>query len=279
MNPEHRMQQVHDHYDGVGRTLAAILNERSLHGDGWTHEAGWNINGTVRVFRPDGMGFSLGRFNTHRKGAAGRRLTIEGLYPSGWGGARETSITVDKDRRVPEIADEIVRRLLPGYFPTWQKAMEEEHTAEKNRQARILMNRRLEAELPGLSSAGGPRDPQPDRKQSYWSDGSHSLQRPPRVATSGSATLSLDATTVGLKLSNVPAELALTILSLLRSDRVLEGTIVDRTLPSDRKALPAVSQVLRGEFTTSPRQTHSRRPLAAPRTADAGAATDTPRSR
>ncbi|MFJ1742631.1 hypothetical protein ACIOG4_28645 [Streptomyces microflavus] len=257
MKPEHEMQQVRDHYDGVGRALAAILNERRLHGTGWSHETVLNIHGHVRVFRPDGMGFFLIRLNTSRKGTAGRRLTIGGLYPSGWDDSSEDSITVDKDRPVPEIANDIARRLLPGYVPKWQKAMEEEHTAEKNRRARILMNRRLEAELPGLSSAGGPRHPQPDRTKSYWNDGSHSLQMPPKVAISGSTKLSPDAATVAMEMSNVPAELALTILGLLRSARVLEGTIVDSAYPAGKDALATASRVLRGELTSGSDRTPS----------------------
>ncbi|MFB6881259.1 hypothetical protein ACFCY8_10535 [Streptomyces noursei] len=246
MQHTEQMQRVHDHYDALGRALAEVLNQRDLHGGGWTHEAGWNIYGAVSVFHPDGLGFSLCRWNTHRKGDAGRRLTINGIYPGSWGGARASAITVGKDRRVPEIASEIVRRLLPDYLPTLCKAQAQMRISEEHRRARVAMNRHLEAVVPGLSSAGAPRHPEPDRTRSYWYGGKYSPESGPAVLASGSVALSLDATHVTLKLSDVPAELALTVLSLLSPNPVLEG-VVHRALPAQPKALPAVSRTIPGE--------------------------------
>ncbi|MEW2434370.1 hypothetical protein AB0952_09315 [Streptomyces caniferus] len=246
MHHNEKMQRVHDHYDVLGRALADVLNHRGLHGGGWTYEAGWNVNGAVSLFHPDGLGFSLCRWNTHRKGAAGRRLTINGIYPGCWGGARAAAITVDKDRHVPEIANEIERRLLPDYLPTLREALAQKHIAEEHRRARVAMNRRLEAAVPGLSSAGAPRHPEPGRTRSYWYGGRYSPEGSPAVLASGNVTLSGDATHATLKLNDVPAEVALKILALLAPGFVLEG-IVHRALPSQPKAIPAVSYVVLGE--------------------------------
>ncbi|MFD3422629.1 hypothetical protein [Streptomyces decoyicus] len=249
MHHTEEMQRVHDHYDALGRALADVFNSRGLHGGGWTHEAGRNIFGAVSLYHPDGLGFSLCRLNTHRKGPAGRRLTIDGIYPGCWGGARTAAITVDKDRRVTEIANEIERRLVPDYLPTLREAMTQMRIAEDNRRAREAMNRRLEATVPGLSSAGAPRHPEPSRTRSYWYGGRYSRKVGPKVLASGSVTLNLDATHATLKLSDVPSEVALQILSLLTPTRALEGE-VHQALPARPKSIPAVSRVVPGEILT-----------------------------
>ncbi|MFJ8676697.1 hypothetical protein, partial [Streptomyces sp. NPDC093589] len=241
----HREEHFHDHFDALGRALADVFNHRGLHG-GWSHEAGWNVFGAVSLFHPDGLGFSLCRWNTHRKGPAGRRLTINGIYPGCWGGARAADITVDKDRRVTEIADEIERRLLPDYLPTLQEAWAEKRIAEKHSRARVFMNQRLEAAVPGLSAAGAPRHPEPDRTRSYWYDRQESPEGGPAVLASGSVFLSRDATHATLKLNDVPAEVALKILSLLAPRPALEGC-VHQALPAQSKALPAVGRIVLGE--------------------------------
>ncbi|MFH0246179.1 hypothetical protein ACGRHY_28025 [Streptomyces sp. HK10] len=246
MHPTEEMQHVHDHYDALGRALAEVLNHRNIQGGGWTHEASWNIHGSVSLSHPAELGFLLHRTNTHRRGDAGRRLTIDGVYPSCWGGPRAASITVGMNRPVPRIADEIVRRLLPDYLTTVQEALAQLRVDEEHRRARAAMNRRMEAILPGLGSAGGPRHPEPDRTRSYWHGGRYGL-RPRSAVASGSVALNADASHMDMKLSGVPADLALTILALLASTPVPEGTVAAGTLPAERKTLPSVSRAVCGE--------------------------------
>ncbi|WP_431983940.1 hypothetical protein [Streptomyces qinglanensis] len=259
MKPSDEIQRVHDHYDALGRALADEFNHRGVHGGGWQHKAGRSIDGNVTLSHPDGLGFSLVRMHTYRKGAAGRRLTISGVYPGCWGGSRAASITVDKDRRVSEIACEIVRRLLPDYMPTWREAMEELRIAEERRRARVVMNRRMEAMLPGLGPAGGtPPEEDPDRTHSFWSGGRHALEDRP-VMAGGSATLRLDAQSIDLKLSDVPAELALSILRMLVPDNALQGVVMDRTPPTPPDSLPPPRRVIRGELRSATTDTESDR--------------------
>ncbi|WP_106437068.1 hypothetical protein [Streptomyces prunicolor] len=247
MLPSEEMQLVSDHYDALGRALVDALNYRDIQGGGWTHEPGWNVQGSVLLRHPAGLGVSLVRMNTHRKGDAGRRLTIDGVYPSCWGGARADSITVGMDRPALRIADEIVRRFLPDYLETLVEALKQTRIAEERRQARIVMNRRLEHALPGLSAAGSPRHPEPARSRSYWYGGEYS-QGPTPVLASGNVTLRADATHMDLKLTDVPAELALKILEMLHPSRVLEGVVTGRAIEQEQAALPRAKRLILGEL-------------------------------
>ncbi|MDX3066257.1 MULTISPECIES: hypothetical protein [Streptomyces] len=254
MLPSEEMQLVSDHYDALGRALADTLNHRDIQGGGWTHEPGWNVHGSVLLRHPANLGVSLVRMNTHRKGDAGRRLTIDGIYPSCWGGARVTPITVGMDRPALRIADEIVRRLLPDYLETLAEALKETRIAEENRRARVVMNRRLEGVLPGLSAAGSPRHPEPSRSRSYWYGGQYSTGPTP-IAASGNVTLRADATHMDLKLTDVPAELALKILEMLRPSPVLEGVVTGRAIEPAHAALPRAERLIPGELVDRTRST------------------------
>ncbi|MEV7887502.1 hypothetical protein ACWD3I_25960 [Streptomyces sp. NPDC002817] len=247
MQPSEEMQLVSDHYDALGRALVDTLNHRDIQGGGWTHEPGWNVQGSVLLHHPADLGVSLVRMNTHRKGDAGRRLTIDGVYPSCWGGARVAPITVGMDRPALRIADEIVRRLLPDYLETLVKALKETRVAEEHRRARAVMNRRLEGVLPGLSGAGSPRHPEPARSRSYWYGGQYS-QGPTPVLASGTVTLRADAAHMDLKLTDVPTELGLKILEMLRPSPVIEGVITGRAIEPAQGALPRAERLITGEL-------------------------------
>lgn len=254
MLPSEEMQLVSDHYDALGRALVDTLNHRDIQGGSWTHEPGWNVHGSLLLRHPANLGVSLVRMNTHRKGDAGRRLTIDGVYPGCWGGARVAPITVGMDRPALRIADEIVRRLLPDYLETLVEALKETRVAEEHRRARVVMNRRLEGVLPGLSAAGSPRHPEPARSRSYWYGGQYS-QGPTPVLASGNVTLRADATHMDLKLTDVPAELGLKILEMLRPSPVLEGVVTGRAIEPAQAALPRAERLIPGKLVDRTRST------------------------
>ncbi|MFI8932596.1 hypothetical protein ACIG3E_33650 [Streptomyces sp. NPDC053474] len=227
--PHPDMQAIRHHYDALGRALVVELNRRDIQGGGWTHTAQLHAHGSLSLHHPARLTISLIRLNTHRKGDAGQRLTIVGGYPSGWYGTRTRSITVSVGRSAPQIADEIIRRLLPDYLETLITAMARERIDQAQRQARITMNRRLEAALPALAVADGS----PDRTRSSW-PGECFAQGPPQAVASGTVYLDNDGSTMTLKLTGVPAELGLHILRCLRSRGSGDSTVSAGVLCSPR---------------------------------------------
>ncbi|MGW1976466.1 hypothetical protein [Streptomyces sp. NPDC001889] len=245
------VQTLHDHFDALGRALAAAFDSKGVEGEGWTHRAAFAHYGALDLLHPCGMGIWLRHEGRTRKGAAGRRLTVGGSYPAGYGGWRAQQITVAMDRDPISMAQDIRRRLFPDYLTTWRAALEEHRKDEENRRARVTLNRRLEQTLPGFSPAGGPSRVEPDRTRSYWSGRRYNTGVHPALAA-GHATLSTDAGTVSLRLDYVPAELAVRILGMLNPDPAVEGTIVPRAVAPAVPALPPADRVIRGEVVDSP---------------------------
>ncbi|MEU5425917.1 hypothetical protein AB0H73_09950 [Streptomyces olivoreticuli] len=242
------VQQLHDHCDALGRALAAVFNADNIEGGGWTHRAGLGHYTALDLLHPDGLGIGFRHEGRHRKGAAGRRLTVGGSYPSVYGGRRAQNITVSMDREPAAMARDVAHRLLPDYLATIGAAQEAARTDERNRQARIALNRRLEQVLPGLTPAGGiPAHEDPDRSRSYWSGQRYAQGLSPALA-SGHATVSTDASTVDLHLTGMPADLALRILTLINPQPVLEGTLLPRPIAPPAQALPVADRVIPGEL-------------------------------
>ena len=235
-------------FDALGRSLAAAFNADGVEGGGWTHEAGHAGFGSVTLRHPRGLRLWVWHLHGNRKGAAGRRLTVEGAYPHGYDGPTPQSITVSMDREPVPMARDIVRRLLPNYLATIDHALEQARVAQRERQARIVMNRRLEQTLPALALHQDASAHQaPDRKSSYWYGGRFCLS-PSAARASGTVRLNDDASHMDVNLTDVPADVALQILALLDSRTVLEGTLVPRALAPAQRELPVPAKVIAGEL-------------------------------
>ncbi|MDJ0346820.1 hypothetical protein QMK19_38625 [Streptomyces sp. H10-C2] len=246
MPTESTVQLLHDHFDALGRALADTLNHRQIHDGGWTHQAHRNTFGSLTLTHPGGLGFTLIHLHSYRAKGAGRRLTIEGVYPGGFCGHRTPSITVGMDQPPMSMVNQIVRRLLPDYVTTHQVAVDDARTQERQRLARVAVNRRMERVLPGLSPAGGPSATQTDRVYSYWSGARFTQDLVPALA-SGHVRLSSDASTASLRLDGVPADVVLAILELINPSRPVEGVIAPRALAPERASLPPADRTIVGE--------------------------------
>lgn len=239
-------QAVHAQFDQLGSEVAGILNEDGVEGGGWTHTVSALYSGGI-VLRHQGrdLGIQVWREKSYLKGAAGRRLKVEGCYSTEYHGWRADSITVSMDRPAPAIARDIVRRFLPGYLATVDASIQAARKAEEERQARRRFNRRLADAIPGLHAMGG-YDParEPDRTRSYWS--SPEYDNTSTALAGGHITVASDGSSANITLDGVPQELALRVLALIHPRRVLEGTIAPRALPPARRAL-STSRVIPGE--------------------------------
>ncbi|MFB8401177.1 hypothetical protein [Streptomyces sp. NPDC055912] len=240
-------------FDGLGRALAESFNAENVEGGGWTHETERAAYGKLKLLHPSGLGIGLWQRYAYRKGEAGKRLTVEGVFPHGYAGLRPEGITVGLHRPPALMAKDIVRRFLPGYLAKIGEALAAAADAEREEQARIAMNRRIARVLPNISH--GPVSPHEasGRRTTYWSGGLDSLAPLPAIA-SGQVTLNHNAQTMDVKLSNVPAGLALQILALLDPHRVLEGTIAPREVGPARRELGPAVRTIPGEVvaTTTP---------------------------
>ncbi|MFF4205719.1 hypothetical protein ACFYZ8_34285 [Streptomyces sp. NPDC001668] len=264
------LQKVHDFGDELGAALAKTFNGDGVVGGGWTHRSGHAHYVTVDLVHPSGLGVWLRHQGGYRKGRNGRMLTVGATYPRGYSGRRAEEIRVWMDRDRTDMARDIIRRLLPDYLATIDRALKEARKADLKRRARILMNGLLEKTLPGVTGTGGtPACESRDRRRSYWSGGRFSRTRRPALASgrsprdgghhqdqepkvkpalvSGHATLSDDATTMDLELKEVPAELALKILAMVNPAPALEGTIVPREVAPAVPALLAAQRVVQGQ--------------------------------
>ncbi|WP_372412637.1 hypothetical protein [Streptomyces luteireticuli] len=250
---EQERAELHDQFDALGRAVAAAFNEGGVEGGGWVHQAGDACYGSVTLSHPRGLGLHIWHENKHRKGGAGRRLTVKGTYPHGSSVHRADHITVSLDREPRAMARDIVRRFLPGYLATIDQAIAAAQEAERHRQARAAVNRRIEQILPRVCGIGGVKPHQdPGRTQSYWSR--------PGVATgqasvlaSGSTTLATSACSMDLKLTDVPTEVALQILELISNGAVLEGTVLPQAIAPAQPELSTAVRIIPGETMLSAR--------------------------
>jgi hypothetical protein len=237
-DPDAKAEELHRQFDALGTALAAALNAATVEGGGWTHEAGHACYGTVALRHPRGLGFTLVHEGRYRKGAAGRRLSVRGIYPQDSNVRKPDPITVSMDRDPTAMARDIVRRWLPDYLATIDQALEMARTAERQRAARRAMNRRMEQVLPGLRNPHVSDYEAPHRETSWWSGAEWASKEAPARA-SGEVRLSSDARTANLKLTGVPAELVLDILALLDAREPLEGTVSPRAVAPAHKELSA----------------------------------------
>ena len=236
--PDAERADIHRQFDTLGKALAAALNTAAVEGGSWTHEAGHASYGTVELRHPRGLGFSLVQEGSHRKGAAGRRLSVRGIYPRDSGGRHADRITVSMDRDPAAMAQDIVRRWMPDYLATIGQALEMVRTAEREREARRDMNRRMGQILPGLFNPHVSDYEAPHRRISWFNAGEYSAKRAPARA-SGKVTLSGDARDARIELTGVPANLVLDILALLDAREALEGIVGPRAVAPARAELPA----------------------------------------
>ncbi|MDX3694752.1 hypothetical protein PV726_31355 [Streptomyces europaeiscabiei] len=246
------MQARQSFSNTLGRALAEAFNALGLEGGSWSHEADSRHYVSVDVRHPSGMGIDLRHEGSHRKGREGRMLTVSGDYPREYCGWRAPSVRVSMDRDPAAMAQDIVKRFVPGYRATFSDALAAATKAERERQARIELNRRLETVLPGLTAMGGtPSHQSRDRQRSYWIGGRYAMGLAPALA-SGHATLGDDASTVDLQLTGVPADLALEILALINPRKALQGTVVPREIAPPVPALPVAPTVIPGELVVDP---------------------------
>ncbi|XXJ62288.1 hypothetical protein ACMXN5_49755 (plasmid) [Embleya sp. MST-111070] len=249
MSPEKRA--LHARFDALGAAVADTFNADCVAGGGWSHTAGFYGSLTLTQSL-HGLALSVRHEKSYRKGAAGRRLLVEGAYPSGFCGYRQTSITVSMDRDARAMALDIARRFIPGYLAAIGEAKEQVRKDEHARRARVLMNRLIAQVLPGLCGLGGrPAHEDTDRTHSYWSDS--------RDGATARAVVGLNrsATHVDLKLTGVPTELALRVMALFDPSPAIEGMIAPRAIESSPREFPASSQTIAGEIVAG---THTPRP-------------------
>lgn len=263
---EDERRALHRRFDELGTRLAAALNADRIQGGGWTHEAGQACYGSVTLHHPDGLGFNLSHHGSYRKGAAGRRLTVSGIYPADSNVRHAEAVTVSMDREPTAMARDIVRRWMPGYLAVIGQALENARQADRERAARRALNRRMEQALPGLHAAHVNEHEAPHRHTSYWSGGRYSREGAAAHA-SGSVTLTNDAQHANMKLTDVPADLALQILALLDARQALEGTISPRQVSPARCELPAPTLTIPGEVLTPTGAADREAPML-PRVAD-----------
>ncbi|WP_329020749.1 hypothetical protein [Streptomyces sp. NBC_01601] len=179
------------------------------------------------------------------------RLTVEGIFPSEYYGDRPQPITVGLHRPPAPMAKDIIRRVLREYLAKIGVALEAAREAERDRRGRDAMNRRLARVLPNISIGATPLHEAPARKTSHWSGGLDSLSPCPAIAP-GEVSLSHDGRAMTIKLSDVPAELGLKILSLLDPRDALEGTIAPRAVGREQPELAPVRRIVPGEVVAAP---------------------------
>ncbi len=245
---EVKRRETHELADRIGRALAAELNDRRVEGGGWRHRVAPVYFVSVALEHPSGMSLSLVHEGGYRKGAAGRRLTVRGGYPTEYCGWRAEPVTVGIDTSAASKARHIVRCLLPDYQQTFGTARAMQQRVQQETRNRRALNRRMREVLPALRAFAYEQPHDIDaRKQSNWitvqqrPDGSTA----PRARCSGSVRLTDDASAADvLKLTNVPAGLLLEILALVNAQPVLEGRVLPREIAPHRPELPAAPRVV-----------------------------------
>ncbi|MEU5900219.1 hypothetical protein [Streptomyces venezuelae] len=222
---EQTIREMHDRYDALGGQLAGLLNAADIQGGGWTHEADFNVYGSLTLHHPAGFGITVAHHNARLAGGAGRRLTVDGLYPRAFYGDRSPTITVGIDQPATWLARRIITKFLPGYMNVLPRAFLHHRQEERHRAGRIRTNRSLESALSQLRP--GAADGSADRTHSYaylhfQVEGNDEQCRiRTRVDDTGR--------TVNLALDRVPADLAARVLEVLNAAPPLEGRIVSAT--------------------------------------------------
>lgn len=235
---------VQRHFDTLGADLAKALNDAQVVEGGWTYSVSRLHSGGLTLHHQGhGLGILVWRAKSYLKGAAGRRLTVEGRYSSEYCGWRATPITVSMDRPVSAMARDVARRFLPGYLATVDASLEAARKAEEAKQARRGFNRRIAEVVPGVRAMGGYDPAQaPDRTRSYWSTPTYDEQS--TALAGGRITIASDGSRAGIVLESVTQDLALRVLALVNPRRVLQGTIAPRPIAPVRLELPAVRTVV-----------------------------------
>ncbi|MFJ1662252.1 hypothetical protein [Streptomyces anthocyanicus] len=242
-NVEPKHSEVQALADQLGSALCAALNSRTTEGGDWIHHVDTEAHYlSFSLVHPRRLALSLRHHNTHLKGSAGRRLTVECVYPPGYSGTAETT-TVGLDSSTSSMASRIVTLLLPGYLKNLEVALAERRTAQENRRARQRMNREMKQALPALHPAGWETErTESSRTRSFWYASSLEDTYPPAHA-GGEIRLSTDASEAEIELNRVPAPIALQILRLLNPNPATEGTVMPRGLPPSRRALSTVRSI------------------------------------
>ncbi|MEV6421830.1 hypothetical protein [Streptomyces sp. NPDC051662] len=244
---ELKRSKIQAHAGRIGRALCEVLNSGAIEGGGWSHRVDKETYYlSLSLFHPRGLELSLRHQNTHLKGDAGRRLTVAGVYPSGYGGLTADKITVGVGTRASHMASRIVTHLLPDYLKYLDVALAEERQAQQDRRARRLMNHHMKLALPALHPAGWETEQsESSRNRSFWYASSCDNAYPPAYA-GGEVRLSTDASEAEIKLNRVPAALALRILGLLNPNPAVEGIVMPRGIAPKRRALSTV-RIISGE--------------------------------
>ncbi|MFE0062935.1 hypothetical protein [Streptomyces sp. NPDC059003] len=107
-------REAHELADRIRRTLAVELNDRQVEGGGWRHRVTPVDFVSVTLEHSSGMSLSLIHERSYRKGAARRRLTVRGGYPSEYYEWRAEPVTVGIDTSPDSKARHIIESLLPG---------------------------------------------------------------------------------------------------------------------------------------------------------------------
>ncbi|MER0477010.1 hypothetical protein ABR737_01325 [Streptomyces sp. Edi2] len=236
LEDEERRRQA----DRIGHHLADALNEAGVEGGGWTHQANPACYLSLDLFHSRGLQLGLRHERSHRKGNAGRMLTVSGVYPRGYCGPTASPVNVGINTSADHMARRIAQYLLPDYLKTLEVALAQQRKAREDEHARRVLNRRMEHTLPALHAASHESESAARTYSSWWA---HTPLTPdsPRARASGRVRLSSDGSRAEeLKLSDVPADVLLQILALLNPNPPVEGRIMPRSVAPARRELSTV---------------------------------------
>ncbi|MFD0261961.1 hypothetical protein ACFVH7_27265 [Kitasatospora indigofera] len=242
-----RWEKLGDEFAALGQQIAATLNVLDPGERGsWTHRREDNAYGSVTLAHPAGWQLYIWREKAHSKGAAGRRLTSQGIVPSEYRGRAEHRITVAGDRPPGDIARDIVRRLLPGYRETAAEAFAHRDQEQAATRARVAAFARLREALPALTTGAGSIE----SGYGLFYQGKTRINDH-RAHASGRVRLNHDGATGSLKADGVPLELLVEFLARLNADPpALAGTVMPRELESAPLELEQGPRVVPGEVVT-----------------------------
>ncbi|MEU3499097.1 hypothetical protein ABZ747_37135 [Kitasatospora cineracea] len=250
-----RWEALADEFAALGKEVAAALDALDPERRGWTHRRENNAYGSVTLAHPAGWQLHIWREKAHCKGAAGQRLTIQGIVPREYRGRAEHRITVAGDRPPRDIARDIARRLLPGYRDTAAEAIGHRDQEQAATRARVAAFARLREVLPALSTGASSAESGYGlfyQGRARVSDGRGGTRESEHSAlASGTVRLSLDGSTGSLKADGVPLELLVEFLARLNADRqALSGRVMPRELDSAPRELGRAPHVVPGEVVT-----------------------------
>ncbi|MEU9048457.1 MULTISPECIES: hypothetical protein [unclassified Kitasatospora] len=255
MEIAHRWEALAEEFAALGQQVADALNALDPERRGWTHHRENNAYGSVGLEHPEGWKLHIWREKAHCKGAAGQRLTIQGIVPSEYRGRAKHRITVAGDRAPRDIARDIARRLLPDYRDTAAQAFEHRDQEQAATRARVAAFAQLRTALPALSTGASSVESGYGlfyRGYARVADGRGGTRRSEHGAlASGTVRLSFDGSTGSIKADEVPLELLVEFLARLNADRqALTGTVMPRELESALRELGWQPRVVPGEVVT-----------------------------